>query len=549
MASGYLSMEVSDSVVKVCLISGKGKSARLSKAFMFRTPSGTVNDGLISNPEKLAEELKGQLSANGAVGVKNVVFTLVSGRIATREAAIPPVKENKIRSILDANMAEYFPIDISKYQIDYGMVKKTEENGNKGLGLTLMAAPLAIIESYVSFAKAAGLIIDAIDYAGNSLYQLMKSTGSKKVSILINVDCRHSFVTICQGDALIFQRMLPYGGNEYIEAYSEAADGDIGYVDALKACCIPSDEMKAKGVLSDDVIQDALSRVVGGIGRSMDFFNTLRVSAPLEEVILVGACAHLAGLREMVAETIGQEIVSYLEESPSASALGKDAGIIATYASAFGAAIAPVGLLPAQFAAGKTGKSDQPTEKKEASLLVGLLIFLVIAIASGFLAYTVYDENLSLTREKDKLVLDIENTRYIEEIEEVYLQYMKDATAFAVFELILEADYRNADLASFFEELEEKMPQDLVMLSAVCTNDSISMNVKLLTLEAAAKTLVAFRSFESVEVITVTSITENVDEMGIISYDFNITCRYKEIIIPTPEPEVRAIMSDDDLVG
>lgn len=558
MASEFLTIEAGDSVIKVCSITGKGKgkAGRINKAFIFRTPEGTVKDGVIENHVLLAEKLKERLAENGVTAIKNVVFSLASGKVATREAVIPPVKENRIRAVLDANMQEYFPMDISKYQIDFGMVRQTETEGEKSLSLTVMAAPLSIIDSYVRFAREAGLTIDAIDYAGNSQFQMIKSLGNKKVSMYINVECQYSYVTIAAGDVLVFQRILPYGGNEYIEAYIAASPQDPGYMAALSACCVPLQSMREEGILSEETALDSLSRLVTGIERSIDFFGTLRWKDPLEEVILLGPCAHLAGLREAISEATGFSEVYYFEDAPAAAPLGSDAMLISRVVSAYGASIAPVKLLPEQAEEAKKSLGIFDKDNKFL-LIIGGVICLGLALTGGILALNVRAENRELTEQRDKLQRDIEDTRYVEAIEAAYFEYITDAFAYGAVELIVARNMNNAGLVDFFEELEEKMPSDLSLLSAVCTNDGVTLNVSVMSLEAAAKVLVEFRTFNSLQIVATSAVNELVDEAGVPFYAFTVSCLYSAGFLPdidltppeSPPPPAPPQDSIDDLMN
>ena len=86
-----LNIEVGDKLTKVCLSARHGKSYQILDSFIFQTPEKSVSDGQIADPEKLASELNSQLASNGAAEAKNVVFTLTSAKVATREVMLPPM--------------------------------------------------------------------------------------------------------------------------------------------------------------------------------------------------------------------------------------------------------------------------------------------------------------------------------------------------------------------------------------------------------------------------------------------------------------------------
>ncbi|NLV87413.1 MAG: hypothetical protein GX025_09415, partial [Clostridiales bacterium] len=85
MAGKLLYIEVGDRLVKVMSAVPQKKGLRAYKSFMFQPPEGSIFDGVIQNPEDLSEALVAQLLDHRLRGVKNVVFNLASGKVASRE--------------------------------------------------------------------------------------------------------------------------------------------------------------------------------------------------------------------------------------------------------------------------------------------------------------------------------------------------------------------------------------------------------------------------------------------------------------------------------
>ena len=104
------------------------------------------------------------------------------------------------------------------------------------------------------------------------------------------------------------------------------------------------------------------------------------------------------------------------------------------------------------------------------------------------------------------------------------------------------ADAPNAALVPFFEELERKMPSSILLLSAVCNNEGVTMHVTVPGMEEAAVVIAQLRSFESIQTIVVDTITETADEMGITTASLTISGGYglpaAEVDVPTQEGEI-----------
>jgi type IV pilus assembly protein PilM len=519
-----LNIEVGGSFVKICLTEKKKNSVILKKAFMVETPAGTAADGVITDPALLGSAITPKLHENGMSGVKNVIFTIVSGKVATREVMLPPVKENRIKSVIESNSSEYFPVDISRYLISYGMLKTVNEGNETGSHLTAIAAPLQLLDGYIRLAEKMNLDIQGIDYGGNSQFQVIKALGTKKVTMCIMVTGSNTYIMITRGDRLILHRTLPWGGSDYIETYLDAIgeeDGD--YEKALKTCSSPLKNFLAADILSQEDINRALNRIVGGISRSMDFFNSSRWSTALEDIILAGPCANLAGLKEAVSTALGGIDVFSLEEFPpvlaSGSALQGNPALISQYISAYGSAFAPVDLIPDKYKATKEKKKSS-----EHGIVGAIVIFSVCVIAGVTLSLSAIFENNNLQAELDEILQDI-NT--LMRVESEYDRQILFNDAVMDFMALEEAnDSNNKGLVEFFAELEEKMPSSLLLLSAVCTNDGVIMNIRVPSKEAAAMTITQFRTFESVRHLEISALSQGRDEAGFDFYTFTINCLY-----------------------
>jgi hypothetical protein len=212
-----------------------------------------------------------------------------------------------------------------------------------------------------------------------------------------------------------------------------------------------------------------------------------------------------------------------------------DPALVAKYISSFGSSIAPVGLLPDKYKVA-TGLVLKSVSSEEAKLTAGIIASvggLVVGLALSGLAFYNY---WTTSSEVGKMKADIEA------LEPVRLEYQKynDAIASVVqFDgLDLEQYTWNRELVAFLEELENNMPEELMLLSANFTADGVSLNIVVRQYEAAARTIVNFRRFRSIEVVEVNSVTRSVDEeTSIPRVSFSLRATYA----PMPPPVLREL--------
>lgn len=524
MASKVLNIEIGDRLTKVCLSIPKGKTYQIKNSFMFQTPDNAVADGVITAPDILATKLKEQLTANGIGDAKAAVFSLTSGKVATREVMLPPVKDNRIKGIVESNASEYFPIDMSRYHITYKLLERISKGEETGCRVLVLAAPLSLLETYFKLASLAGLSIHAIDFSGNSQYQALRTLRSEGVTMYVNVDCNNSFVTFIQDGKLILQRAFTFGGDELILSYMAAAGKSSDeYVSALHDCSQEEPQFLKDGVMSASDVTDNLSRLVSSIVRSTDYFNSNHWDVQVEKVVLMGPCSHLVGLIGMVGNGTGLE-TAYLDDIPGITSFANVAESASFYISCIGSSIEPVDFVPPQFKPEKKRLLGKREKSDEHSIRDGIIICAVcLAAAIGLSAVAIlgyYDARET----KAKVEEQIAELSYTRDTYNTYTEYQTGADALT--QLAASIDSPNDGLTGFISELEEKMPSEILILSATCTRDSVSMNITVPSFDDVAVVLVQLRTFQSINNLNISSVSEAVDEAGVSSVSFSISCNY-----------------------
>lgn len=418
-----LNIEVGDRLTKVCCTVSKKKVCQILESFMFQTPEGYVTDGVIENSEGLAGVLRAQLDAHGLSDVKGVVFAVSSGKIATREAKLPPMKEKQIADAVRTNASDYFPVDLTNYHVTYSFLENVS-GAEPGCRVLVMAAPISLLAGYFQVARSAGLNIKSIDASGNSHFQALRHMGEKMVTMYVDVDCTGSFVTFMQEDNLLMQRTFAYGGDEMVARYmvnsGKTADR---YIEALEELTVDSAlTVTVPAPVSEQDIETGLGRLVSSVARSVDYFNSNRWDSVAQQIVLMGPCGKLVGLREYIAGSTGLP-VSYIDEMVGATSMTNSVSNASFYISCIGSSIKPVDLMPqALVAKGKPEKADQNIR----SGVFGCVALVALSIILSVFSIIRYQSELSRLNDTKA---QIESLLYAEDVYKTYLSYQQGQQA------------------------------------------------------------------------------------------------------------------------
>ncbi|MDE6404844.1 MAG: pilus assembly protein PilM, partial [Lachnospiraceae bacterium] len=316
MAAKAITIEISYSLTKICEVDYKAKTHKIYKSFTVSNGAEVINDGALMVSPEYVENLRRALAANH-VKTKQVVFTITSSKIASREVTIPFVKENRIADVVNANATDYFPVDLSQYQLAYTILGTIgETKGAQQYKLLVMAVPAALLTGYYELAKALKLEVAAIDYAGNSIFQVVKDECANGKHIVVKIDERSSLVMAVENSVLTFTRSVAYGVEEVLETVMNTLCwGEVSSVEqAIRVLqrneCIASEEgggsesaeasaMSAKDRAMEDV-REAIMPLISGITRVIDYYASRGAGGSIERILITGVGADFKGMGELL---------------------------------------------------------------------------------------------------------------------------------------------------------------------------------------------------------------------------------------------------------
>ena len=525
--SKVLGIEIGTSKIRICEADYKAKNPKVYQSISINTPEGVVNDGEIILNEQLISVMKDALQIH-KIKTKQIVFSMNSTKSASREIIIPFVKENKISDLIKANASDYFPVDLELYELGHTILATLEnEKGVKQYKVLVLAAPKMMIQSYFQLAGAIGCTVTAMDYCGNSIYQAVRNHCGNGVEMVIKVDENSTLVTIIENQAISLQRTVAYGVDDAVfTVMNMAALGRQDYEGAVAL-------MREKNILEEE-IEQSLSYLVGGIARVVDYYSR-NGGAPIEKAYLTGMGEDFKGLPELISKNIDIPLSPLTAmEGLQLDKYFKDTGF-GEYISCIGAAIAPLGFMPEKDAKHKNMElmpKSQDMEKVAILVLVGGVVIAAVLVISSTIGLK------SVQSENKKLKARIEE---LKPAEEVYQQHLQQKYTYDKLNFFYDSTINpNEELVAFVEEMEEKMPSSLNVMSFSADSEGVTMSLTVSDKSEAAKLIQQFRSFESVGDVVVSSITDSgavmtgepLVEEPKVSFSINVSYKGKDAVAP-----------------
>ena len=565
MAKKVISIETGIQWTKVALVDYRKKNPPVHEAFAFRTPEHAVEDGYIRDKDSLARALKEELVRRQIVE-KDVVFTLSSSKVVTREVMIPYVKDNKIKGIIDAQSRDYFPMDISGYTISYSKMDVVEDDGKKQLKLLLVAIPDNLLGNYVSFAQLAGLKVETFDYIGNGCIQLMCDSFVDN-AMIIQLEEQATVISILENKKLAFQRVTPYG---YGATISAVVDHPIlGIDDEEKAFdfllehnvifnkpLMPDNGDPAQQAIDQAQADEAYEDLAESLryhlriaNTALDYYQNQVKKEFVGNVYLVGDGSRFAGIHKLFAQELPLPLQKIdfakiidlrnqngvndqkkagkkknpdytdpvLEESSNSRQ--PRAATPVGFLSVIGAAVHPLDAKPKDMQDADSKKNDLHTAYV---LLAGsLLLSLLLILGSSVRQLIAHSEHRKLTDQLEALAYvqqTYDESSRVQQEEQVYVT-IDDATK-----------TKNEYLLPLIEQLEAELPSAIKVTSMQTDDNLITLNMTADRKITVGQMLLNFQNVTLLTDPSIPSMSEQTDEeSGSSEWTYTVNAYYADV--------------------
>lgn len=520
MANRVLCIEIGNRMTHVVETDFKVKEPKIYKSFSFQTPDNLFKEETLADVLPFKERLDAGLEEH-KIKTRKAVFVLASSRIASRDVVIPHVKENRIRTLLYANSAEYFPVDLEKYQLSYRLLDEVEEEGEQKYKLMVLAVPNEMIDAYKSLAKVCLLTLVDLDYIGNAATQLLEKNIKNDLYAAVRLEEDTTMITIVRENKIELQRTFPYGIADVIQAVQKSGHfgEDIDFYETLE-------KMRKENVLTleeeeiREDITEGFRAITGNVSRVMNFYSSNHAGAEMENVVLYGIGADICGMEQYLSEELSLPVSGEQLREAFPQEKGNTGDYYPLmYLTCVGAAVNPMKfrLEDEKEVAEKKKEHKQihiePKQFFGICVVVSLVLLLAVIPYYGYLKMGVH-----------KLQKERSEKQYLAD---EYKEYNQAKTEYEKIEnLYQETTTTSEGIGDFIDELEKNMPSDILVRSITSNSESVTMDIRVSSKREAAKVVDELSGFESISDVQVESLEETKSETNQSYVDFMVICTY-----------------------
>ncbi len=539
MAKKILSIEIGVWWSKVLVMDDSKKNSNIYDAFYFNTPDHSVEDGFIRDKEVFASALKTEFAKHHIVE-KNVVFSINSSKLVTREVSIPFVKDNQIAGIVELQAKEFFPMSLANYTVSFKKLDTYVSEEGKFIKLLLVAVPDNILENYMAFAELMDLDIRSFEYMGNSAVQLICQNFMYN-SVVVQLEENTTIVSMISDKQLVFQRVTPYG---FVNALTAVLDNQVLGVDddrtafeflenhdVVHVRAKVNEFVETSGIADTTLLQEKLDSAFDDVKDTYMYYTRI-VSTALEyfqnqmkgefrgRIHVIGDGARFAGIRKLFDDSfpLEAEKTDYSEglhfhKDIVLRDLPRNYGV--GLMAVAGVLIDPINIMPKAIKE-KAGKSS--AQKKY------FAVMFVAIIASVVLAGVGLVKEMNANKHKEELITQRDGMQFIRQVYNEHDQVKNQASIYIQFDD--STKYMVEDITALIEEIEQKAPSDLVVTSISFAERKVTMNAESTSKLSVAQLIINLKEIDYLGNVLVPSLAVSASENGEESWKYTITADY-----------------------
>lgn len=304
-----IGLDIGSSAIKVAEVADTKNGYALKRFGLYDMPDGAIEEGVIRDPEEVAETIREALRAHNIKTV-NAAISIGGYSVVVKKINVQSMTEEALQSTIHFEAEQYIPFDISDVNLDFQILGESEHNPNQ-MSVLLVAAKKEMIADYVNVLEMAGLgacIVDVDAFALQNIYELgylAQEPAGEEFVALIDVGASKTSLNILKGRTSLFMRDVSLGCGQTNQKIVSLLDCTADEAEEIKLNNsgerISGEELKE---IESAVIADWCTE----ISRALDFFYSTYPEERIQKILISGGGGNIEDFKKMLALRTSTEV-------------------------------------------------------------------------------------------------------------------------------------------------------------------------------------------------------------------------------------------------
>lgn len=297
-------VDISSTAVKLLQLSEAGGRYRIEHYAVEPLPPNAVVEKNIVEVEAVGEAIKRAVARSGTKA-KHAVAAVAGSAVMTKVIPIQgDLDEDSLADQVQVEAANYIPYPIEEVALDFEVLGPMPNNPEM-LQVLLAASRSENVELRQSALEIGGLtakVVDVEAFAMENAFKLVAdqlSVAKDAIVALVDIGATMTTLNVLRGQRSIYTREQVFGGKQLTDEVMRRYG--LSYEEAGAA--------KRQGGLPEsyeiEVLEPFKEALVQQVSRLLQFFYAGSDFNRVDQIVLAGGCASIAGIANMVEEQLG----------------------------------------------------------------------------------------------------------------------------------------------------------------------------------------------------------------------------------------------------
>lgn len=311
MGKEVLSIDLGQHTSKLVLGKITKSAIEIKRAFVLKTPAGCIENGKILDAGKLVNQLR-QLVKEEKIKARYALCTVENAEVITREIVLPTSDEASMQSMLEFEVQQYIPVELSDYIVQSKIIEDFVHNEVKKTRFLSAAVPKELVGNYYHIIQDLGIEPIILDIQSNSVDKLAfaeiragDTLELKDQSVaIVDFGYSHINVVLVEDGKYHFNRFIAEGAASIDRSLMSFFGCTIDEVERLKLLNIdltPSEEQSGTKDQSEDTMHavNMAKNVIDGwvmeLERIFKFYAGRSLGNTVQKILIYGGTAQMQG--------------------------------------------------------------------------------------------------------------------------------------------------------------------------------------------------------------------------------------------------------------
>jgi type IV pilus assembly protein PilM len=252
-----------------------------------------------------------------------VIASINCPSTAIKRIVAPYMPKAELKTGIALEAKNYFPFSIDDSMLDFEILGDIVDKGIRKYDLQVAVCPINTVQKNLSILEKAGVRPSSFVTSSYALGKVAEYTGKEEdLKCFIDIGSSHTEFIIYKDRTMVFTRKIPICGDDFTKSMTGALISDRGRTQLTfaeaerikKEVGIPADN--DTGLIDDKIsaiqilsmLRSPAENLANEISRCLDYYREESRGARVDNIVLFGGGASLAGLTKFVSDSLGMPV-------------------------------------------------------------------------------------------------------------------------------------------------------------------------------------------------------------------------------------------------